>query len=167
MVSDKGRVKALPRTHFVGIHRAKLSTPEKILRPRIRRNGYCIVSLWRDGRSGDYYVHRLVATAFIENPLGYNVVNHKDQNPRNNVVDNLEWCTQRYNSTYNDSHLVGAEKRCKPIVQKTIDGSIIRTWRSAYDAGLSFRNKYAAHNINNALKNHKRKTAYGYVWEYA
>ena len=51
------------------------------------------------------YVHIAVAYAFIENPDNLPLVNHKDENPANNSVDNLEWCTAQYNSTYNDVHI--------------------------------------------------------------
>lgn len=46
------------------------------------------------------YIHRLVAQAFIPNPDNLPCVNHKDENPNNNNVDNLEWCTQKYNCNY-------------------------------------------------------------------
>lgn len=45
--------------------------------------------------------HRLVAQAFISNPLNYKQVNHKDEVKSNNNVSNLEWCDQSYNLTYN------------------------------------------------------------------
>ena len=44
--------------------------------------------------------HRLVAMAFIPNPNNYDTINHKDFNTQNNCVENLEWCTQKYNNKY-------------------------------------------------------------------
>lgn len=45
-------------------------------------------------------IHRLVAEAFIPNPNNYPCINHKDENPSNNNIDNLEWCTYKYNANY-------------------------------------------------------------------
>lgn len=59
-------------------------------------------------------MHRLVAMAFIINPNNYDVVNHKDENPSNNKVDNLEWCTQKYNMNYG----MCAKKLQRQIVKK-------------------------------------------------
>ena len=75
------------------------------------RSGYENVILTdTDGQQRGFLVHRLLATAFISNPNDYPVVNHKDENPLNNTIDNLEWCTQRYNCVYNNVHLKRGEK---------------------------------------------------------
>ena len=50
------------------------------------------------------YLHRILAETFIPNPNNYPIINHKDENPSNNCVDNLEWCTYQYNNTYNNIH---------------------------------------------------------------
>lgn len=77
-----------------------LSTKNNIiLKPKISR-GYLTVCLFNNGRRKYKFVHRLVAETYIQNPNGYNVVNHKDENKLNNHVDNLEWCTTEYNINY-------------------------------------------------------------------
>lgn len=45
-------------------------------------------------------VHRLVAECWLDNPNNLPQINHKDENKKNNKLDNLEWCDARYNSTY-------------------------------------------------------------------
>lgn len=94
-VSNLGRVKSLDRVKCDGIR----------MIGRIRKThkdacGYELVQLRKDGIIKHYSVHRLVATAFIPNPCNLPQVNHKDENRSNNVVGNLEWCTQLYNQRY-------------------------------------------------------------------
>lgn len=60
-----------------------------------RGQKHCIVSLYIDGEQKYLYVHRLVAEAFLPNPDKKPCVYHKDGNPGNNCVDNLEWRTQK------------------------------------------------------------------------
>lgn len=62
--------------------------------------GYPVVTLCRNGAREQHYIHRLVAEAYLPNPEGLPEVNHKDENPKNPWVNNLEWCTHRYNTTY-------------------------------------------------------------------
>lgn len=64
------------------------------------KKGYMNVSLFKNGMKKDKLVHRLVAEAFIENINNYPQVNHKDEDTLNNMVENLEWCTQKYNNNY-------------------------------------------------------------------
>ena len=87
-VSNLGRVKSLKGSHE--------KYKEKILKPRKNSNGYLRVGLCRK----DFYIHRLVAQAFIPNPNNYLEVNHKDETRDNNRVDNLEWCNKTYNMNY-------------------------------------------------------------------
>lgn len=58
---------------------------------------YAVVSLYKNKRKKNFYVHRLVAETFIYNPKNLPVVNHKDFNKKNNRVENLEWVTQKEN----------------------------------------------------------------------
>ena len=64
------------------------------------RKGYCLVKLSSNNKAVEKKVHRLVAEAFIPNPNNYDCINHKDENPLNNNVENLEWCNHSYNNTY-------------------------------------------------------------------
>ena len=72
----------------------------KVLSPALSRNGYPMVILVNHNKRKTRNVHRLVAEAFIPNPNNLPQVNHKDENKTNNCVDNLEWCTQKYNLNY-------------------------------------------------------------------
>ncbi len=77
-----------------------------LLKAVTNRDGYCVFRLRHCGKTITEYAHRLVAAAFIPNPNGYEIVNHKDENRQNNAVSNLEWCDRSYNMLYN-----GASKR--------------------------------------------------------
>lgn len=83
----------------------------KKLKQHMHSQGYKVVVLTKNGESKKAFVHRLVADAFVENPNGYPVVNHIDEDKTNNFADNLEWCTVRYNTTYGK----GQAKRVKKL----------------------------------------------------
>lgn len=87
-VSNLGRVKSLER-----IDRYNRKIEEKILAPRKHTGGYLRVQLSRK----DFYIHRLVAQAFIPNLENKKYINHIDGNKTNNKVENLEWCTANEN----------------------------------------------------------------------
>ena len=60
--------------------------------------GYLIIQLYKQGKRKTKAIHRLVANAFIDDPLNKPQVNHKDGNKQNNNISNLEWCTQSENN---------------------------------------------------------------------
>lgn len=65
----------------------------KFLKPMKNQGGYCYVQLFDGHKGRNFFIHRLVVMAFIPNPDNLPQVNHKDENPENNSVENLEWCT--------------------------------------------------------------------------
>ena len=89
-ISNKGRVKSL---------NYRMTRKEGILKPNDTQ-GYLQIRLCKNKNHKHYYVHRLVADAFIPNSNNLPEVNHKDEDKHNNCVDNLEWCTSQYNANY-------------------------------------------------------------------
>ena len=73
---------------------------QKWLKPRPNKKGYLRVVLWKDNTKKDYHIHRIVVENFIGPIPPDMVVNHKNENPSDNNVENLEICTRRYNSCY-------------------------------------------------------------------
>lgn len=142
----------------------------KILSQNTNSKGYCLVHLSKDGQAKTRSVHRLVASAFIENDNNFPCINHKDENPGNNSVDNLEWCSYEYNNNYgtrkekdHDSRING--KMSKAFVQLDIEGNYIAEFPSAAEVKRSLG--YDPGKIINVAKGKpKHKTAYGYVWKY-
>lgn len=62
------------------------------------KDGYEYITLWKNSKSKSYFIHRLVAYAFLNLPLDNNfVVNHIDGNKQNNHYKNLEWLSVRDN----------------------------------------------------------------------
>lgn len=88
LVDNGGRVWSLP-DHHVG----------RRLKPYLMGR-YLGVSVYQGSRCKKYYIHRLVALAFLPNPESKRCVNHKDGNKLNNKVDNLEWATHSENSKH-------------------------------------------------------------------
>lgn len=80
----------------------------RVLSPNDNGNGYLSVQLFKGKRK---YIHRLVANAFLDNSNGYKEINHKDRNTKNNNVENLEWCTRKYNVNYKDARKRMSETR--------------------------------------------------------
>ena len=88
----------------------------KILKPRLDAHGYSRVYIRNIelGQRKDYFIHRLVAMAFLEHPEGYDEVNHIDGNKTNNSIENLEWSNRSLNNihAYENNLHVPAYKPC-------------------------------------------------------
>lgn len=168
-VSNYGRVKTNSLTYYIYGH---LKTKgAHILKTIIRKDGYCKVNLGRSGKQKTLNLHRLVAMAFISNPNDLPCINHKDENPSNNVVDNLEWCTYEYNNNYGsfkEKHSKAFKnypKFSKPVIQMTLDGKFIQEFPSIAEAARQLNGNYV--NIAEYLREpNKRNHAYGYKWKY-
>jgi hypothetical protein len=79
--------------------RVKNTKTGRILKAGLSSHGYLTVALSKDGLAKKtYYVHRLVACAFIDNPDNKECVDHKDNNKANNQLTNLRWATTKENS---------------------------------------------------------------------
>lgn len=89
-VSNLGRLKSCARARKTkGNGVAYL--PERIRIPNVKREGYAFFSLYKEAKYKVMYLHRIVAIAFIENPLNLQQVNHIDGDKLNNCASNLEW----------------------------------------------------------------------------
>lgn len=146
-VSSLGNVKSL------NYHR---EGREKELTQCVDTDGYMVVLLYKDGRKKTCKVHRLVAEAFLSNDNGLPSINHKDENKRNNSVDNLEFCTVGYNNRYSKE---------VPVLQCDLSGNVIREWNSIKAASDELSLKRS--NIGACCRRYgKNKSAGGYTWRY-
>ena len=187
-VSNMGRVKGLERTVWCGLNGGCYrAIPERILKARTMANGYLRVSLYKDGKGKGYYVHRLVGQEFLENPMGYTDINHKDEDKTNNHIDNLEFCDRVYNCNYGTRNQRMAEKmrgrklseeHKKKVAEKNTNNpklskaviaihkinGLILEFPSIREAGRSTGIPHQS--IYKCCKG-KYKSAGGFVWHYA
>jgi len=101
-VTENGQVWSYPKRVPVGKNGGFRNDDGRWLTPTqfTKRTTHLRVYLAKNGIKKPLLVHRLVGFAFIPNPKNYPQINHKDGNPENNTVANLEWCTQQQNSQH-------------------------------------------------------------------
>lgn len=113
--------------------------------------------------------HRFIAECFIPNPQNLPCVNHKDENPSNNHVENLEWCDYKYNNNYGTRNKKSSEsqkndpQKSKKVLQFTKDGKFVNEWVSLREI-----ERVLGFNIGciSDCCNGKRKSAYDFIWRY-
>lgn len=166
-VSDQGRIKSLRK----GI----------ILKPQlIKKTGYYVVYLCKDGKMETRTVHRLVASAFIlnPNPSLYTDCDHIDEDKSNNKASNLQWITHKDNlnrGTYKKRMSISLKKHFaingssngKPIQKLDVKGNVISTYKSMTEAAESLgKDLYAfLGSVRRVLNGTSKKgLAYGFSW---
>lgn len=125
---------------------------------------YFQVTLYKKSTKKICLIHRIVATAFIENKNKYDNVLHKDDNGLNNNVENLEWGNQSKN--IKDAYSRGRIKLPIPkkvVCKYDIKGILIDVYESTRDAEI--KTGISHKNIGKVALG-KRKTAGGYTWKY-
>ena len=160
-VSNLGRVKAL----YYKCKKCKnwnIKKNPKIIRCAKDKHGYYFVRLYNGEKQNRYSVHRLVAMVFLPNPLNLSEVNHKDENPVNNLVDNLEWCSHKYNMNYGTKVKRQKEKVSKPVCQYTLNEVFIKEYPSRKEASIETGTDVTG--ICQCIKG-KLKTSGGFIWK--
>lgn len=119
-VSDRGRVRSkegkVTYTERHGVRKWK----SRVLKEKNKNAREVRVDLWKDGKPKGFLVHQLVGLAFLSNPNEYKSINHLDGNPRNNNVENLEWCSDYRNINHAfDNRLIKTGKRTSLISIET------------------------------------------------
>ena len=129
----------------------------KVLRSKINKEGYQQITLTKAGKSSTMYIHKLVANAFIPNPLNKLEINHINGIKSNNNIENLEWMTHSENIKH--AYLHGL---LKPKYKKVIDMCTGKKYNNAYEAALDLKINYGT--FRNYLNgNIKNKTCLKYV----
>lgn len=152
----------------------RVKSKRKILKPCInKRTGYIYVCLTKNNKGKVIVIHRLVAKTFLPNPYNLPFINHKDENKQNSRLDNLEWCTAKYNANYgtrnnklyNKTSFKKGHKpsSCKKVEKYSIDGVLLETYYSIREAGR--KNNISASSIYKYCEG--QRTCKKYIWKYA
>lgn len=172
-VSNMGRVKSLKRAVWYNNGYYK-TVPEKILKAWKNKDGYLQVGLHKDGKSKLYYVHRLAAEVFLDNPQNLPVINHRDENKSNNVVSNLEWCSVFYNNTYKDRAKKAGKKTSEKLINNTKLSKAVFGINKVSGLILEFPSAREAGRVLGINQSHitkcckgKYKSIGGFYWYYA
>ncbi len=175
-VSNLGNIRSLNRI-LKDRNGREVNRRSKEIKQNPNTQGYLRVQLKKQGTQKYYFVHRLVAYHFVENPMPerYTVVNHLDFNYLNNKANNLEWTTIAGNNHY--SFKRGRMKRTKEWLQhlresnekqgKSVIGTNIATGETIRFVCLNDCRSagFQPSCVCNCCKG-KTKTHKGYTWRY-
>jgi hypothetical protein len=160
-VSNLGRVKSLNRV-IKNKNGSLRSLEERMLNPLKDTDGYLMVGLFQYGNQKRCKIHRLVAETFLENPNNKPQVNHINEIKSDNKLSNLEWVTAKENVNHGSAPKRRAESRMKRVVQISIEGEEIRTFKSMNEVAEC---GFTRQSVQKVCKGY-RKTHKGFVWRF-
>lgn len=135
--SSLGRVRTTDR--YVKTKNGNRLIKGRILKQFRNRGGYLYVHFSINGKTVNRYVHRIITSCFLPNPNNWLEVNHKDNNPLNNNIGNIEWCTPEYNVEYREkcgiSAKEAAQAKRKPLIAFNLRTSEMLLLQSQNEAG--------------------------------
>lgn len=174
-VSNLGRCKSKERI-IVTKEGKKYHYKERILK-LCDYDGYKKVCVSKKSKEKRFFVHILVANLFLNKEDFKSMpneerslikfdelqINHKDENPSNNVMTNLEYCTRLYNCNYGTrkKRISLNNKQQKTVIQYDLKNKFIKEWTNGYIAQKELKIKH----INTVCLG-KRKTAGGFIWKF-
>lgn len=165
-VSSLGKIKSLARK-LKAKNNKKRTLVEKIIKNVDNGHGYFTATLSKNNQIKKHYIHRLVAEAFISNPNNYPCINHKNEDKTDNRVENLEWCTDKYNANYGLRNQKMTDKKIqkygKAVIQYDMEGNFIKEYESLSLIQKEFG--FCSNAISNCCKG-KTKKSYGYKWSF-
>ena len=172
-VSSYGRVKRLPFMSYTTTKRngKNVKLPRffdgGILKGTVCRNGYRRLTLSKNGLNYYLNVHTIVAMAFLPNEKHLPCINHKNEIKTDNRVENLEWCTYKYNNEYNGCKERARKTRIskigRPCRATNIKDGSVREFSSLSEAWRTLGiNKHHAYDAVRKF----RKTCNGYILDY-
>lgn len=177
-VSNLGRVKSKKRIVTTKQNK-KYPVKEKILKPQINnKTGYMQYALIKNKKKITKLAHILVAETFLNKTNDNLEINHKDENKLNNRLDNLEYCTHKYNINYgtgnyrrkvteiNTRKLIRTTNRItnrktKRVIQYDLNGNFIKEWDNIFRARTELK-------LNKIWEvcNGKRNKCGNFIWRY-
>ena len=149
MISDKGEVKNL--------------SSQTLLKGNKKKNGYIEYCLYIDGERKYKLIRRLVAELFIENPLNFDQVNHKDGNKENNHIKNLEWVNSSKNNAHAWENNLNKPHVLRVVNQYDLNYNFIKTFESVAEAA---RKTGANRKGISAVCLGKQKKCFNHYWKF-
>ena len=133
--SNLGNVRTIGR--YIKTNNGLRRVSDHVLKQHRNRNGYMQVTTSMNGKTVNISVHRIIAACFLPNQDGLPEVNHIDSNRTNNRVENLEWCTRKYNRQYRNKHGISYSEAAKknPVIAINLKTLEVLRFSSQTEAG--------------------------------